>query len=103
VTEPIHTARHHERRRQPYSWVVRHATASALDELEPFLERLRALPSLVERNRGTFYRRGAAFLHFHEDATGMYADIRLHDAFERFRIQTVAEQDTLLALIVPLL
>jgi len=33
----------------------------------------------------------------------MYADVRLHEAFERFRVQTVAEQDTLLALIVLLI
>ena len=76
---------------------VRHARADALDELEPLIERLRALPSLVERSRGVFYRRSRAFLHFHEDPTGFYADVRLTDEFERVRVQTSDEQDALFA------
>jgi hypothetical protein len=76
---------------------VRHATPAALDELEPFLERLRQLPALVERKRGVFYRRSKAFLHFHEDPRGMHADVRLAASFERFRVQTPAEQAALLA------
>ena len=74
---------------------MRHATAAALDELEPLLTRLRSLPGLVEKKRGIFYRRGRAFLHFHEDPTGLHADARLDVDFERFRVQTPEEQDAL--------
>ena len=75
---------------------MRHARATALDELEPLLERLRPLPGLVEKTRGVFYRRSKAFLHFHEDPTGLYADVRLGDDFQRLRVQTPEEREALL-------
>jgi hypothetical protein len=55
---------------------VRHARAEALDRLEPLLAELRALPGVVEKGRGVFYRRGKAFVHFHEDPKGLFADLR---------------------------
>jgi hypothetical protein len=75
---------------------VRHARAQALDELEPFLERLRAIPGFVEKNRGVFYVRSKAFLHFHEDPSGLHADVRLGPEFSRFRVETDEERDELL-------
>ncbi len=78
---------------------MRHARPDALDELEPFLEELRRVPGLVERKRGVFHRRSQAFLHFHEDVSGLHADVRLTDGFDRFRVQTADEQRALLALI----
>ena len=77
---------------------MRHARPDALDELEPLLSQLRALPGLVEKTRGVFYRRSKAFLHFHEDPTGLHADVRLGDTgdFERVRVQTQRERDALL-------
>jgi hypothetical protein len=76
---------------------VRHARAEALDDLEPMLVELRQLDGLTEKGRGTFYRGSRAFLHFHEDPSGHHMDVRLHDDFERFRVQTKAEQRTALA------
>lgn len=55
---------------------MKHASAAALDQLEGLLAELRALPGLVERSRGIFYRKGRAFLHFHEDPKGLFADVR---------------------------
>jgi hypothetical protein len=55
---------------------VKHAGAQALDTLEPLLAELRALPGMVERSRGVFYVKSQAFLHFHEDPAGLFADIR---------------------------
>ena len=78
---------------------MRHASSGALDQLEPLLDELRRLPGLVERKRGVFYRSSKAFLHFHEDASGLHADVRLRDDFERLRVQTMDERDRLLALI----
>jgi hypothetical protein len=76
---------------------VRHARTEALEELEPLILRLREVDGLVEKNRGCFYRKSKAFLHFHEDPSGLYADVRLGADFERFRVQTPVEQDALLA------
>ncbi len=75
---------------------MQHASSAALDRLEPLLEELRSLPQLVERKRGVFYRRSRAFLHFHEDPSGMHADVRLGDAFERVRVESESEQKALL-------
>jgi hypothetical protein len=75
---------------------VRHATDAALDRLEPLLSHLRELSGLVEKKRGVFYRRSDAFLHFHEDPSGLHADIRLEREFERFRVETSMEQRELL-------
>jgi hypothetical protein len=54
---------------------MRHARDIDLDRLEDLLVRLRALPGLVEKKRGVFYRKGRAFLHFHEDPKGLFADL----------------------------
>jgi hypothetical protein len=78
---------------------VKHAGADALDRLEPFLVNLRTVPGLVEKKRGVFYRRSAAFLHFHEDPSGLHADVRLGEKFERFRVETLKERSKLLAAI----
>ena len=57
---------------------MRHARDEALNSLEPVLVQLRArCAELTERSRGTFYRKSQAFLHFHEDPAGLFADVRL--------------------------
>lgn len=78
---------------------VRHARSKALDELEPLLAQLRHVPDLVERTRGVFYRRSKAFLHFHEDPSGLHADVRLGAEFERLRVHTADERARLFALV----
>lgn len=70
---------------------MKHASASALDRLEPLLAELRALPGLTERSRGVFYRKGRAFLHFHEDPTGLFADIRDSSGVDFERIDVTAD------------
>jgi hypothetical protein len=76
---------------------MRHATPGALDKLEPLLAQLRLVPGLVERSRGVFYRKSRAFLHFHEDPSGLHADVRFGDDFERVRVESDAEQRALLS------
>ena len=66
-----------------------------MDQLEPLLHALRAMPTLREKKRGTFSRGGRAFVHFHEDPAGLFADVRFHDEFERFDVTRVAEQEGL--------
>jgi hypothetical protein len=75
---------------------LKHAGPAALAAL---LERLRTLTALVERRPGTFYLRSSAFLHFHEDRLGLFADIKLNGKdFERFAISTEADRDALFKL-----
>jgi hypothetical protein len=76
---------------------VRHARDADLDELEPLLVELRDFSRLREKKRGTFYRGSRAFLHFHADPSGLYADVRFADEFERVRVTTRKEQRQLLA------
>lgn len=71
---------------------MKHAGSTALDQLDNTLDVLRELPGLTEKSRGVFYRRGKAFLHFHEDPTGLYADLRADDIFERYPVNTAAER-----------
>lgn len=75
---------------------MKHAGPNSLDRLDPLLARLRQLPGLREKGRGTFYRGSRAFIHFHEDPTGLFADVRFDRDFERLRVTTVKEQDRLL-------
>jgi hypothetical protein len=71
---------------------MKHAGEAALDRLEPLLRELRGMPSLREKTRGTFSRGGRAFVHFHDDAAGLFADVRFHEEFERFDVTRAADQ-----------
>ena len=75
---------------------MKHAGSAALDALGGLLAEIRKRGGLVERSPGVFYRKGRAFLHFHEDPSGLHADIRPGDAWERFRVETKAERQALL-------
>lgn len=79
---------------------MKHAGPAALDALEPLLREIRGLPGLREKSRGAFYRKSRAFLHFHEDPAGLFADIR--DAaggdFERLDVTAADGRLALLAL-----
>jgi hypothetical protein len=74
-------------------------SAAGLDELDDVLSELRGVDGLKEKSRGVFYRGSRAFLHFHEDASGLYADVRLDADFERMRVTTKAERKRLLSVV----
>jgi hypothetical protein len=77
---------------------MRHARSDDLELVNDLLAKLRAVPGLVERKPGTFYRGSRAFLHFHRDPSGMYADVRLAEPdFVRMRVTTAREQARLMA------
>jgi hypothetical protein len=79
---------------------VKHAGPQALSNLEPVLRVLRAHDALTERTPGSFYLKSKAFLHFHEDAAGLFADVKADLlAFTRYRVSTRAEQKDFLALV----
>lgn len=73
---------------------MKHAGDAALDSIHDLLVKIRAVAGadLKEKKRGTFYRKSSAFLHFHEDPAGMFADLKLGPEFQRFRVSTGREQ-----------
>jgi hypothetical protein len=73
---------------------MKHAGPDALDELEPLLREIRKLEieGLIEKKRGTFYYRGSAMLHFHEDPLGFFADLKVDGDFIRLAVNTKREE-----------
>lgn len=81
---------------------MRYAIAEDLDRIEPLLAAIRQRDELTERKRGTFYLRRQAFLHFHEHAGTILADLRAEKGFDRTALDEsgtafLAELDTRLA------
>ncbi len=76
---------------------MKHAGAAFLAALAGLLAALRTRPGLVERRPGIFYRGGRAFLHFHEDPAGLFADLRDGADWVRFPVDAPAQQTALLA------
>ncbi|HPA38943.1 MAG TPA: hypothetical protein PLV04_09370 [Phenylobacterium sp.] len=74
---------------------MKHAGPAALDALEPLLARLRTLPGLKEKSRGIFYLKSKAFLHFHEDPAGLFADLREDGDFQRYEVTSAEGQEAL--------
>ena len=82
---------------------MKHASDRALDSIEPLLCEIRELNGLVERKRGIWYLRSRAFLHFHEDPAGLFADLKVGPEFQRFRVVTGREHGRLLRRVQSLL
>ncbi len=75
---------------------MKHAGADAIARLAPLIAELRAFAALREPRPGTFYRGSRAFLHFHEDAAGDFADVKVGGDWERSRVTTARERSALL-------
>jgi hypothetical protein len=78
---------------------MKHAGAAALDTLHELITAIRARDGLKEPRPGVFYRKGKAWLHFHEDKAGLFADLRVGVEWERFRVSEADERAKLLAVI----
>ena len=79
---------------------MRHAGPAALERLEPVLAEVRRRrPDLRERSRGVFYEKSVAFLHFHEDRKGLFADVKTAGAWGRIDVTGAAGRDALLRLV----
>jgi hypothetical protein len=76
---------------------MKHADATTLARLAPLLAALRGIAGLRERKPGTFYRGAQAFLHFHDDAAGDFADLKVGREWERSRVVTQRERAALFA------
>ena len=75
---------------------MKHAGLRALDALEPLLDEVRRRPGLIERKRGVFYRKGKAWLHFHEDPKGLFADLKDGSDWTRIEVTGAEGQAALL-------
>ena len=78
---------------------MKHASAAALHGLSELLEQIRVKEGIREKSLGVFYRGPKAFLHFHEDPAGLFADLRVGAEFERFPVNTKKEWKALLTAI----
>jgi hypothetical protein len=78
---------------------MKHAGAAAFEALSDLLDGLRTRTALIERRPGIFYVGGKAFLHFHEDPGGLFADLRLGSDWQRFPVNSPDQRAELLAVI----
>ena len=67
-----------------------HADDAALQRLQPLLRQLRALTGLREMKPGIFYLKGSAFIHFHDEAGALVADLKKAggSGFDRYPVDT---------------
>jgi hypothetical protein len=78
---------------------MKHAGETALNRIDPMLAELRQFEGFRERKRGLFYRGSQAFLHFHEDPAGIFADVRSEDAWLRLPVNTTSERRNLVRVV----
>ncbi|NJL48949.1 MAG: hypothetical protein HC929_17650 [Leptolyngbyaceae cyanobacterium SM2_5_2] len=72
---------------------MKHADSQTLARLEPLLEQVRQrVPPLKEKGEGRFYLKSTAFLHFHDDPAGIFADLKVNGEWQRYPVNTAAEQ-----------
>ena len=74
---------------------MKHASTSTLRQIAPLLAELRALPELKEKSAGAFYRGSSAFLHFHEDPAGIFADMKVDGDWTRRAVNSAAARTRL--------
>jgi hypothetical protein len=74
---------------------MKHASEKALSTVADQLAQIRAL-SLKERSPGVFYFKSKPFLHFHEDPSGIFADVRVETDWERFAVDDASDWRKLL-------
>lgn len=75
---------------------MKHAGPGTLARIAPLLAQLRARAVLSEKRPGVFYLGSRAFLHFHDDPTGIFADVRLAEDFVRVPVTSSSQQSDLL-------
>ncbi len=71
-----------------------HADDTALRQLLPLLRQLREIKSLREKSPGIFHLKGSAFVHFHDEAGVLVADLKRAggSGFDRYPVDTPAGQ-----------
>ena len=79
---------------------MKHASNQSLSPIKSLLNTIRKFKELKEKKLGIFYKGSIAFLHFHEDPKGLFADLKIANKWKRFRVNTQAEQKILLKRII---
>ena len=77
---------------------MKHAGAETLRALDKLLVGIRKC-ELNEIKPGIFYQKRTAFLHFHEDPAGLFADVKMLSAYRRYPVNSRAQQHALLKVI----
>jgi hypothetical protein len=77
------------------------AKKATLERLDPWLDDVRGLgiDGLVERANGAFYQRRNPILHFHEDALGVSADVKVGGEWQRVQVGAAAGRRKVVALL----
>jgi len=78
---------------------MKHVGKASLDSITGLLSDVGSRPELTEKKPGIFYRKSKAFLHFHEDPDGLFADVKTARGFERLPVNTPEQREELLACI----
>jgi hypothetical protein len=78
---------------------MKHATSARLAGFSEVLEQIKGRAGVKEKKPGIYYRKSKSFLHFHEDSTGLSADLRTGDGFDRYPVNTRREWQRLLSAI----
>ena len=78
---------------------MKHASVQTLQRVSGLLDEIRQRKGLNEKKLGIFYRKSKSFLHFHEDPTGIFADLTVGASFDRRPVNTAKERKDLLAAI----
>ncbi len=71
-----------------------HADEAALARLLTLLRQLREIKALREMKPGIFYLKGSAFIHFHDDAGALVADLKKTSGggFDRYPVDAATGQ-----------
>ena len=71
-----------------------HADEAALARLLPLLRQLREIKGLREMKPGIFYLKSAAYIHFHDEAGALIADLKKAggSGFDRYPVDTPTGQ-----------
>jgi hypothetical protein len=78
---------------------MKHASSSALSDVSELLDQIRVKEGIREKKLGIFYRKSKAFLHFHEDPGGLFADLSVGAEWDRYPVNTRREWKNLLSAI----
>lgn len=72
---------------------------AAMAALAPLLQFLRGYDELEEVRPAAFHLKGRDFVHFHEEAHGLVADVKLSAGRVRLPVDTLSEQADLIELL----
>ena len=77
------------------------ATKTTVESLAPLYDEVRALniDGLVVKASGAVYQRRNGILHFHEDPTGVQADVKVLGLWQRVEVNNAAGRRRVVALL----